>query len=75
VLLALVTAARAEAHRRGLAVVTLGLARRNPMLRAVRAAFRHLEYRSILYLVYWDDGRAAAAALDDRPAHLEAATL
>jgi hypothetical protein len=75
VLLALVGAARAEAHRRGLAVVTLGLALRNPMLRAVRAAFRHLEYRSILYLVHWDDGRAAAAALDDRPAHLEAATL
>jgi hypothetical protein len=75
VLLALVAAARAEAHRRGLSIVTLGLARRNPMLRAVQAAFRHLEYRSLLYLVHWEDGMAAAAALDDRPAHLEAATL
>jgi hypothetical protein len=75
VLLALIAAARAEARRRGLEVVTLGLARRNPMLRAVQAAFRHLEYRSVLYLVHWQDGRAAAAALDDRPVHLEAATL
>ena len=75
VLLALIAAARADAWRRGLEVVTLGLARRNPMLRSVQAAFRHLEYRSILYLVHWDDGRTAAAALDDRPAHLEAATL
>jgi hypothetical protein len=75
VLTALITATRAEAQRRGLEVVTLGLAQRNPMLRAVRAAFRHLEYRSILYLVHWEDGRSAAAALDDRPAHLEAATL
>jgi len=75
VLLALIVAARAEACRRGLEVVTLGLAQRNPMLRAVRRSFRHLEYRSILYLVHWDDGRSAAAALDDRPAHLESATL
>jgi hypothetical protein len=74
-LVALASAALSEARRRGLEFVTLGLAERSPMLRAIKTQFRHLEYRSILYLVYWEDGRAAAAALDDRPAHLEAATL
>lgn len=72
---ALVSAALCEARRRGLDFVTLGLAERSPVLRTVKAQFRHLEYRSILYLVHWEDGRAAAEALDDRTAHLEAATL
>jgi len=75
ILLALVSAALGMARARGLDFVTLGLSERNPMLAAVKARFRHLEYRSMLYLVHWEDGRAAAAALDDRPAHLEAATL
>lgn len=75
VLLALISAALQDARLRGLDFVTLGLAACNPMLGAVKARFRHLEYRSILYVVHWQDGRAAARDLDDRPVHLEAAAL
>ena len=75
VMTALVAAALREAHQRDLAFVTLGCSARNPMLAALQSRFRHLKYRSVIYVVHWDDGRAAAAALDDRPVHLEAATL
>jgi len=73
---ALVTRAYNEALTTGeYAFVTIGFASQHRFVPVLRRAFRSIEYRSILYLVYWDDGRAAAAALDDRTAHLEAATL
>lgn len=75
VMTALVGTALHEAHRRDLSFVTLGCSARNPMLAALQSRFRHLQYRSVIYVVHWDDGRAAAAALDGRPVHLEAATL
>jgi hypothetical protein len=53
----------------------LGLDERHPLSRAIpRSARRHV-YRTTLYAVHWEDGRAAAEALDGRPCHPEAALL
>jgi hypothetical protein len=35
----------------------------------------HIEYRSILYLVHWEDGADAVELLDRRVPHVEVATL
>lgn len=57
------------------AYLTLGLGERHPLVPLVARTFRHLTYRSVMYVVHWPDGRGAAEALDDRPAQLELATL
>lgn len=75
ILLGLVEAGRREAARRGLDAVLLGLAERHPLRRAVKRVYRCLEYRSLLYLVHWDDGAPAAQAPDRRIANPEAAIL
>lgn len=75
VLVSLVAAALRQGAERGLRLLTLGLSERNPMLPAVKRRFRHLQYRSLLYLVHWADGEDAVRGLDDRAAHVEAATL
>jgi len=72
VLAALVAAARRAAAGRFHYLVT-GFAERHPLLPRLRRRAR--EYRSILYAVCWDEGRAAVAALDGRVPHLEAALL
>lgn len=53
----------------------LGLSERHPLLRAVPRMFRRHMYRTNLYVVHWDDGRAAAAGLDDRVCQPEVALL
>jgi len=73
--LALLTSALNRLVGRGYAFATTGLAEGSPLLPAVKRAFLNIEYRSILYLVYWEDGVEAAQRLDDRPPHLEVATL
>ena len=57
------------------AFLTVGLTDRHPLLAVLKGCFWHLEYRSILYVTFWDDGAAAAAALDDRAPHVETAVL
>jgi len=74
VLDALLDAALAEAAARGLDTLLLGLAAGHPLL-AVARRRRHRPYRSTLYAVHFDDGAAAAAALDGRTLGPEAATL
>ena len=47
----LIRAARAQAARRGLKILLMGWAADNPMAALVKRRFRHLRYRSRLYLV------------------------
>jgi hypothetical protein len=75
VLSSLIQLALSEAARRGYECLILGFAGRNPLRSLVKRRFRCLEYRSILYLVHWDEGEQAVHALDDRIAHVEVATL
>lgn len=72
---ALIASALDDGRARGCGCLVAGFSERNPLLRTVRRSFRHRAYRSVLYLVYWPEGRAAAEALGDRPAHVEVATL
>jgi hypothetical protein len=72
---ALIAAGLAEAHRRGFELALVGLAARHPLAPALAQAWRHREYRSLLHLVHWDDGRAAAAAVEPRLTHVEIAML
>jgi hypothetical protein len=53
----------------------LGLDERHPLFRAIPRRARRQTYRTTLYAVHWEDGRAAAEALDGRPCHPEAALL
>lgn len=75
VFLELLTAAYNDAVADRFDYLMLGFAQRNPLVAAVKQAFPHREYVSILYLVYWDDGAEAAGAVDDRIPHPEVATL
>ena len=72
---ALVLAALASAASRGLRYVVLGLSVSHPLLPAVRRAFSHRAYESVLYAAFWPEDEALAAALDGRPAHPELAIL
>jgi hypothetical protein len=72
---ALVDAGIRMAARSGLTAVTLGLAERNPLLSPIRRRFKGLEYRSILYQVYWEDGSHDALRADGRVPHVEIAVL
>ena len=69
---ALLAAARRAAAGRFLYLVA-GFAERHPFVAAVGRRARR--FRSILYAVCWEDGRAAVAALDGRIPHLEVALL
>jgi ribosomal protein S18 acetylase RimI-like enzyme len=74
--LALVGAALEEAQRRGLSFVAIGLADRHPLCSALKQAFFHMEYRSVLYTVHWDEeGAAVLGSLDGRIPHAEVALL
>jgi len=72
---ALVRAALADAARRGLRYVVLGLSAAHPVLTALRREFTHRAYESVLYVACWPEDRALAAALDGRPSHPELAIL
>ncbi|MBI4576140.1 MAG: hypothetical protein HY722_07760 [Planctomycetes bacterium] len=71
----LVTAAAGVARARGLDWLCLGLAGEDPLLAPLRLAFRPLEYRSVIYLVHWEDGAEAVSRLDGRPPRVEVAAL
>jgi hypothetical protein len=47
----------------------------HPLLEPTRRAFRTLQYWSVIYVVYWEDGREAAARLDERVCQPELAIL
>jgi hypothetical protein len=72
---ALVAAALSEARRRGYALGSIALADGNPMLPALKAAFRARAYHSRLYLVHWNHGREAVDRLQPRLPYVEASLL
>jgi hypothetical protein len=74
-LLALLRYAAGQAGTRGLDYLMLGLARRNPLCKIMRKRLSCHQYVSMLYLVYWQDGREKAGQLDDRLPHPEMAIL
>lgn len=71
---ALVRAVRADAARRGLDAVLLGLAADHPW-RIAAGRFGGRAYPSMLFTVSWPEGRGAAAGLDARIVHPELALL
>jgi len=71
---ALLDAALARAAARGLGTLLLGLAEDHPLLATARRR-PHRPYRSTLYAVHFEDGAAAAEALDGRTLGPEVATL
>jgi hypothetical protein len=75
ILVQLVKAGLAEAARRGFDLAVIAMADGNPMLPALRRSFKVRDYRSRLYLVHWDDGRAAVEDLAPQPLHVEAGLL
>jgi hypothetical protein len=72
---AVVEAALEQARSRGIDLAVVGVADGHPLAAPLKATFRGRLYRSTLYLVYWDDGSAAADALDARPMHVELALM
>ncbi len=72
---ALVAAALAEAARRGLSYLALALGERHPLRAALAARFPGRRLESVVYLVYSHGREGCEPCLDDRPLHLEAATL
>jgi hypothetical protein len=73
--IALVDAVCARARTKGVACVVLGLPARSPELQAIRRAFRHRAYESVLYIGYWPEGEHLARSLDGRPSNPELAIL
>jgi hypothetical protein len=74
-LIELVRAARQAAARRGLDYLSCGLAEGNPMLPALRRAFRARALTSIVYLVHRREAEPRLALPDGRCPHLEVAVL
>jgi hypothetical protein len=72
---ALIDAALGAARARRCAVALLGLASRHPLAKLVAERYRPREYRSLLHLVHWDDGREAVAAMRPLLPHVEIAVL
>jgi len=73
--IALIRHACRDASLRGIDYVMLGLAERSPLLAEIKRQFSCHSYVSMLYLVYWEDGRQAASQLDDRIPQIEVAIL
>lgn len=74
-LIALIRYACRHALKRGLVYVMLAFAERNPLTAVIRKCFPSHSYVSMVYVVYWDDGKAAAGELDGRMPHPEMAIL
>jgi hypothetical protein len=74
-LVALVAAGCDDAARRGIDYVMVSLAARHPLASVIRKRFPCHDYVSMIYLVFWEDGRDDADALDDRIPHPEVAIL
>ena len=75
VIVDLIAAAVEMASQRGLDYVVVGLSAAHPSVAAVRHAFSHRAYESILYVAFWPDAAAIADSLDRRPSHPELAIL
>jgi hypothetical protein len=71
---ALLQAGLTVARWRGFEVALIGLAT-NHSFAAVARGRRAVEYRSLLHLVHWPDGAAAAEALAPRLTHVEIAIM
>lgn len=68
--------ARTRARERGCEVVLMGGASPHPYVTSAKSEFRHLEYRSILYLVHWPGTLSAIDRIDrGRLPLMELATL
>lgn len=74
-LLALVGEAARRARERGIDYLMLGLAERHPLRKTLQKRLHCHSYVSVIYVVYWDDGREAASGIDDRMPHPELALL
>ena len=74
-LLALIRSAARQAATRGIDYLMLGLAERNPFNRLLQKCFSCHRYESMIYLVYWEDGREYASTIDERIPHPEVAIL
>lgn len=74
-LLAMVGEAARRARERGIDYLMLGLAERHPLRPVLQKRLSCHSYVSMIYVVYWDDGREAVAELDDRIPHPELALL
>ena len=74
-LLALVRKAGQTALSRGIDYIMLGLATRNRFCEILQKRFSCHRYSSMIYLVYWEDGREYACKIDDRIPHPEMAIL
>ena len=72
---ALIDAALAEVHRRCFELALLGLAARHPLAKVLGRSYRPREYRAVLHLVHWSDGREAADVPAPRLPHVEIAVL
>jgi hypothetical protein len=71
----LLRAALAEARRRGLGQLLLGLADGHPLLPGARALRRHLSYRSDMYSVHWGPRASSGEFAAAGPIQPELATL
>jgi hypothetical protein len=74
-LLALVRQAGRRAAERGIDYLMVGLAARNPLSKVLENRFHCHKYASMIYLVYWEDGREIASTIDERIPHPEVAIL
>jgi hypothetical protein len=74
-LLALVRQAARHAIPRGIDYLMVGLAARDPLAKVLEKKLYCHRYASMIYLVYWDDGRDIASTIDDRIPHPEVAIL
>lgn len=71
----LVAAACRDAALRGIDYVMVSMAARHPLAALVRKRFPVHEYVSMIYLVFWEDGRRDVDALDGRMPWPEVAIL
>ncbi len=72
---ALIDAGLVRARRSGFPLALTGLASRHPLAAVLNRHYRPREYRALLHLVHWDDGRAAAEAVGSGMPHVESAVL
>ena len=75
ILIELLKIALHTASLQGHQLLLVGLSQSNQMLLAIKKYFRHLTYSSQIYLVYWDDGKAAVNNIDNRTIHTDIALL
>jgi hypothetical protein len=74
-LLALIGFAARQAAAQDIDYLVLGFADRDPFSHLIRKRFSCHRYESMIYLVYWEDGREYASTIDDRIPHPEVAIL